>query len=205
MLLGRRSVLAVTSALVLGTTAAVAPALSSATPSGSRAVTSTSAHAVAPNAAGDYGSKVFGTWRHGTVRGTFVPVRSFVRNHKTWVQGDLTAKVRRANGTLVGKTVRRDVAIPVRGSGAHTATAAQAQQAACSILHLNLGPLNLNLLGLHVHLNRVILNITAIPGAGNLLGNLLCAVANLLNNTSPSLLNILQLSNLLNRVIGQIA
>jgi hypothetical protein len=51
----------------------------------------------------------------------------------------------------------------------------------CPILNLNLGPLDLNLLGLHVHLNEVILNIEAIPGPGNLLGNLLCAVARLLD------------------------
>jgi len=43
-----------------------------------------------------------------------------------------------------------------------------------------LGPLDLNVLGLTVHLNQVVLNITAVPGAGNLLGNLLCAAANLL-------------------------
>jgi len=49
-------------------------------------------------------------------------------------------------------------------------------------LHLDLGPLDLNLLGLHVHLNEVVLNIEAIPGAGNLLGNLLCAIAGLLDN-----------------------
>ncbi|MEU4197786.1 hypothetical protein AB0E69_38225 [Kribbella sp. NPDC026611] len=51
----------------------------------------------------------------------------------------------------------------------------------CPILHLDLGPLDLNLLGLHVHLNEVVLNIEAIPGAGNLLGNLLCAIAGLLD------------------------
>ena len=51
----------------------------------------------------------------------------------------------------------------------------------CPILHLDLGPLDLNLLGLHVHLNEVVLDITAIPGPGNLLGNLLCAVAALLD------------------------
>ena len=61
-----------------------------------------------------------------------------------------------------------------------------------------LGPLYLNLLGLHVTLNQVDLNITAIPGAGNLLGNLLCSVSNLLNtqsilgNTLTGLLNIVQ-------------
>ena len=72
----------------------------------------------------------------------------------------------------------------------------------CSVLHLVLGPLDLNLLGLAVHLNRVVLDITAIPGAGNLLGNLLCAVANLLNNTSPTLADLYKLSSLLSQIIG---
>ncbi|HEY4571518.1 MAG TPA: hypothetical protein VIH10_18740 [Kribbella sp.] len=56
----------------------------------------------------------------------------------------------------------------------------------CPILHLDLGPLDLNLLGLHVHLNEVVLNIEAIPGAGNLLGNLLCAIAGLLDGVDLS-------------------
>jgi hypothetical protein len=55
------------------------------------------------------------------------------------------------------------------------------QQEVCPILHLELGPLDLNLLGLRVQLNQVVLDITAIPGPGNLLGNLLCAVAGLLD------------------------
>lgn len=55
------------------------------------------------------------------------------------------------------------------------------QPAACPILHLDLGPLNLDLLGLQVHLNQVMLDVTAVPGPGNLLGNLLCAVAGLLD------------------------
>jgi hypothetical protein len=116
----------------------------------------------------------------------------------------LTAKVRRASGKLVGVTTRRDVTIPVKAPGAHTSTAVAQAQASCSVLHLVLGPLNLNLLGLRVHLNTVRLNISAIPGAGNLLGNLLCAVTHLLDNTSPSLLNILRLSNVLNRIIGKV-
>lgn len=57
-----------------------------------------------------------------------------------------------------------------------------AQQAQCPILSLTLGPLHLNLLGLVIDLNQVVLNINAQPGPGNLLGNLLCAVVNLLNN-----------------------
>lgn len=56
-----------------------------------------------------------------------------------------------------------------------------AQEEPCPILHLELGPLDLNLLGLRVQLNQVVLDVTAIPGPGNLLGNLLCAIAGLLD------------------------
>lgn len=56
---------------------------------------------------------------------------------------------------------------------------------ACTILDLDLGPLDLDLLGLVVNLNEVQLDITAVPGAGNLLGNLLCAVAGLLDRGGP--------------------
>jgi hypothetical protein len=51
----------------------------------------------------------------------------------------------------------------------------------CSILHLELGPLDLNLLGLEVALDDcndgpVVVDITAETGKGNLLGNLLCGL-----------------------------
>ena len=49
-------------------------------------------------------------------------------------------------------------------------------QGVCNVLNLTLGPLDLNLLGLRVQLNQVVLNITAIPGGG-LLGDLLCGLA----------------------------
>ena len=52
--------------------------------------------------------------------------------------------------------------------------------AACPILNLELGPVHLNLLGLNVDTSAVCLDITAIEGGG-LLGDLLCAIANLLN------------------------
>lgn len=56
-----------------------------------------------------------------------------------------------------------------------------AARASCGILDLVLGPLHLDLLGLVVDLNQVVLDITAVTGAGNLLGNLLCAVVGLLD------------------------
>jgi len=46
----------------------------------------------------------------------------------------------------------------------------------CSVLHLELAPIHLSLLGLHVDTSRICLDITATPGGG-LLGNLLCGLA----------------------------
>jgi hypothetical protein len=65
-----------------------------------------------------------------------------------------------------------------------------------------LGPLNLDLLGLVVTLDTVHLNITAQQGPGNLLGNLLCAVAGLLDGPAPlsGLLN--GITALLNQILG---
>jgi hypothetical protein len=71
------------------------------------------------------------------------------------------------------------------------------RSASCSILHLELGPLDLNLLGLRVQLNNcangpVVLDITATP-AGGLLGQLLCSLAGLLPGGPLSqILGILQ-------------
>ena len=67
----------------------------------------------------------------------------------------------------------------------------------CEILHLDLGPLHLRLLGLHVDLDEVILDLTAVPSEG-LLGQLLCAIANLLNTGGP----LQQIANLLNQILG---
>ena len=72
----------------------------------------------------------------------------------------------------------------------------------CQILDLVLGPLDLDLLGLKVHLDTVKLNITAQGGPGNLLGNLLCAVAGLLDG-STGLNGILNgITKLLNQLLA---
>jgi hypothetical protein len=56
--------------------------------------------------------------------------------------------------------------------------------AECPILDLSLGPINLSLLGLNVDTSPICLEITATPGGG-LLGDLLCGIANLLNQGVP--------------------
>lgn len=96
--------------------------------------------------------------------------------------GMLTGVLTTAAGTTT--SIARTVTMP-----------AAVTQATCDILHLDLGPLNLDLLGLQVNLSQIVLDITAESGAGNLLGNLLCSVANLLNDPSG-------LAGLLNRILS---
>ena len=94
---------------------------------------------------------------------------------------------------------------PARVAAASGGIVAQ-QVGACDILNLVLGPLDLNLLGLEIHLNQVILDIVGQTGAGNLLGNLLCAVVGLLDGLDLGgiLSNVLTnvLTNLLNNLLG---
>ena len=88
-------------------------------------------------------------------------------------------------GRLKGRSVtRKNVRMPAAIQNEQTAGASQAPiptPGACPVLNLVLGPIDLNLLGLRVATNRIKLLIEAIPGAGNLLGNLVCAVAHLLD------------------------
>jgi hypothetical protein len=100
-------------------------------------------------------------------------VTSFAnQNNQLVAQGVLNGTLTSASGTVTQVT-NQSATLPVASVNA-----------TCPILNLVLGPLDLNLLGLTIHLNQVVLNITAIAGSGNLLGNLLCAVANLLNGTN---------------------
>lgn len=110
----------------------------------------------------------------------------------TVVDGSLAA-VGQLTGTLtntvtgVVQNVSRQVTLPITGT-----------QATCEILDLTLGPLDLDLLGLVVHLDQVHLEITAESGPGNLLGNLLCGIAGLLDSGAPTN----TLANLLNRLLS---
>jgi hypothetical protein len=71
----------------------------------------------------------------------------------------------------------------------------------CSILDLDIGAIHLDLLGLVVDLAPVHLDITAVSGPGRLLGNLLCALAGLLDPPGP-LAAILDLINRINAILA---
>jgi hypothetical protein len=116
--------------------------------------------------------------------------------------GTVTGTLTDENGVMTG--IVRNVALPLvlpTPAAASDGQAAVAPQAICDILHLVLGPLDLNLLGLIVHLDTVVLDITA-DNAGGLLGALLCAIAGLLGGGSPLEQILNQLVNLLNQLLG---
>jgi hypothetical protein len=129
---------------------------------------------------------VAGTTAAGdTFNGTFTLQRFTNDGNKLVAVGTVAGTLTSATGQVIGSGLQT-VAIPTQVNQAAGGAAAAVAQitASCAILHLDLGPLSLNLLGLQVNLSRVVLDITAVPGAGNLLGNLLCSIANLLNNPS---------------------
>jgi hypothetical protein len=72
-------------------------------------------------------------------------------------------------------------------------------------VHLALGPLDVNLLGVRVHLHQVVLDVTAQGGPGNLLVNLLCAVGHLLEPPTGSSAAAGHLARLLNLVLDVLA
>jgi len=155
-------------------------------------------HAQDRKNAGGLQMPVVGTTAAGDAfAGTFTLQRFATDSGKVVAVGTISGSVTNAAGQVVA-TGLRTVSLPVAISQAPAPAAAAAPTAAavsCGILHLDLGPLSLDLLGLQVNLSRVVLDISAVPGAGNLLGNLLCSVANLLNDPAG-------LAQLLNQILG---
>ncbi|HZQ20813.1 MAG TPA: hypothetical protein VFA90_19145 [Terriglobales bacterium] len=136
-------------------------------------------------------SFVQGTDAAGDAFSGVVTITSFaIVKNQLVAQGLLNGTLTKVDGT-VNSIAGQAVTMPVAGIDPN-----------CQILNLVLGPLDLNLLGLTVHLNQVVLNITAVPGAGNLLGNLLCDVANLLNGGGALSSLLTQLQTLLNQILA---
>jgi hypothetical protein len=169
--------------------------------------TTTSASA-APAAApaksqGTITSVVDGTFGDGgRLTGTFTPSRFTKQGSQIVATGVLHGVLTNADGSSAG-TADTPVTVPVQlPSSSSASTDAAPLAVGCNVLHLVLGPLDLNLLGLTVHLNTVVLDITAVPGPGNLLGNLLCALAGLLDGASLPLGQITALLNSILALLG---
>lgn len=141
----------------------------------------------------------------GTFTGTFAIKKFQRRGNQIVAKGRLTGTITKANGETVelrkGKQGRDDDDDDDDGGGdsylmapgINVVMPVSVANATCDILNLQLGPLNLDLLGLVVDLDQVNLDITAQQGQGKLLGNLLCGVAGLLDGVAK-----------LNQLIGKL-
>src|SRR5262245_7354639 len=91
---------------------------------------------------------VVGSVTGGTINAVFNLTRFAVQNGQLVAVGTLVGTI---TNTVTGVTSSfvQNILLPI--------TAA----ASCQVLHLELGPLDLNLLGLMVHLDKIVLDITA--------------------------------------------
>jgi hypothetical protein len=139
-------------------------------------------------------------------KGTYTIERFVSKGGKLYSVGTVTGKL----GSK--KVTKQNVSVPA--TVANASAPAKASQVplplpplpagnACAILSLDLGPINLNLLGLVVRTNQIQLRIDAVQGPGNLLGNLLCGITGILN-PSGALANtpLGQLAQILNALLA---
>lgn len=150
-----------------------------------------------------YTQHVKGVAKNGKkFKGTYAIQRFVVKHGKAYSVGTLKGRLKHRHVTRYG------VMIPAKLQGANSA---QTSQATCQVLHLVLGPVNLNLLGLRVTLGGgaqanqpIVLDITAQQGGG-LLGDLLCGLTNSLSGTgvlSQLNSNVQQLTATLNSLVS---
>jgi len=127
---------------------------------------------------------LFGTI--GTIGGTLgVPqaqIDSLINGILDNVLGVLQPVLDASLDRVFGAPAVSNVAVGGTGTGSH---------GDCDILNLDLGPINLDLLGLVVNLDNcdggpIELDITAEPGSGNLLGNLLCSLTHILDSNASA-------------------
>jgi hypothetical protein len=148
----------------------------------------------------------------GTFAGTF-SVTSFgfdQATHQLMVTGVLSGTETFLDGTtssVTNQTVTTTATLKKGTQVSSTSSVYQFAAASCGILLLDLGPLHLDLLGLVVDLNEVVLDITAQTGANNLLGNLLCALTGLLDlpGAISGILNLIDQINTLLSGLGGLA
>ena len=123
---------------------------------------------------------------------TYSPTKDVLK-----ISGTLRGTLSKASGETL-KISKQFSTRAVAQTGTDTGGLGTAQATTpCSILNLDIGPIHLDLLGLVVDLAPVHLDVTAVPGAGKLLGNLLCAVAGLLDPNTF-------LANFTNQLLGRL-
>ena len=105
------------------------------------------------------------------------------------LDGRLSADDVQAISTNIGAALTQSLNQLFDGAAVAHAGSTTTADGVCPILDLRLGPVNLDLLGLHVSLDNckggpVRVQITAVDGQGNLLGNLLCDLTHIADGSA---------------------
>ena len=109
----------------------------------------------------------------GTFTGKLTITQFAAQNGHLVALGTLSGTLKNASGDVLKTLTNQTVTVPL--------TRLLQSGTACQILTLDVGAIHLNLLGLVINLSPIHLTVTAQQGPGNLLGNLLCTVAHLLD------------------------
>lgn len=143
---------------------------------------------------------ITGTFAGGTFAGTASIDRFAVRDGKAVAVGFVRGTVRDSAGATLGTVLAGSVEFPVRvepagplTSAAAVSAAVVAQQATCQVVHIELGAVNLNVLGLTVTTMPISIDLSG--DTAGLLGNLVCTLLETLNN-------VVGLVDLLNQILG---
>jgi len=123
----------------------------------------------------------------GTFTGSLTTTSFQVVNGTLNAVGTISGTLTNTLGQAVGTLTNAPITIPLTGL-----------TGSCPILSLHTGQIDLSLLGLNVVLSPIDLVITAQAAPGNLLGNLLCAVAHLLDTNGT----LGQIAILLNQILA---
>ena len=139
----------------------------------------------------------------GTFAGTFTATHISIdpATRALSVTGTLTGTATTVAGVVSSVTQEFTAPMALSRTAGTAGIFRTASMATCDILFLDLGPLHLDLLGLTLDLNEVVLDLNAVSGAGNLLGNLLCAVTGLLDGFGL-LAAITQLLDTINNILA---
>jgi hypothetical protein len=141
----------------------------------------------------------------GTFSGT-LSIERFavsVRGDGVVAIGMVAGRVFDRSGAPIGSAVIGQMELPVSvGAGPSALTAApvssaavQPQATTCGVLHLDVGAVNLNLLGLQVATQPVTIDLSAVSGGTDVLGHLICTALSTLNN-------VVGLVDVLNNLLG---
>ena len=109
----------------------------------------------------------------GSAQITYAVKQFVTRNGRLFARGQVIATVETADGT---RTATKNFQARVIKASAKSQRTMLSAKRICDILNLTLAPLRLELLGLIIELDRVVLTIKA-DSNGGLLGSLLCGLA----------------------------